>query len=134
MRRTTAAAAVAAALATAGCGGSAGDLLSIRSNGGQAGDDHTLVVTGDGRGRCDGGKTLKLSSRLVIDAREVERETAPLARRAADYLPVPERRRFVLTQREGTVRWSEGSPDLPKVLPQAQLLALELRRELCPGG
>jgi len=123
--------ACASALLLAGCGGSAGDLLSISATGGIAGGRHTVVVSGDGRGSCDRGPLKELPSDRVIDAREVEREAADLARRATIYPPLPDARSYTLRTKAGVVRWSEGTPGLPPVLPKAQLLDLQLQRLLC---
>jgi hypothetical protein len=132
-RRVCALASLAAALAAlAGCGGGAGDLMSITASGGFAGGMHTTVVSGDGRGSCDRGPLTELPSARVIDAREIARDAAPLARRAASYgPPSPDARSFVLNTKDGVVRWSEGTPGLPSVLPRTQLLAVQLERLLC---
>jgi hypothetical protein len=118
----------------AGCGGSAGDLLSIAVSGGFAGGaGHTIVVSGDGRGSCDRGPLKQLPAERVIDAREIEHDVADLARRAATYPPSPDARAYVLRTKAGTVRWSEGRRGLPGVLPRTQLLELQLQRILCPA-
>jgi hypothetical protein len=116
----------------AGCGGGAGDLLSIRASGGIGGGRHTVVVSGDGRGSCDRGPLEELPSDRVIDARAVERDAADLAKRSATYPPVPDARTYILYTKAGEVRWSEGGRGLPSVLPRAQLLELQLQRILCP--
>ena len=120
-----------AAAATAGCGGGAGDLLSITATGGITGGTHTVVVSGDGRGSCDRGPLKELPSDRVIDAREIERDAADLATRAASYPPSPDARMYTLHTKAGEVRWSEGGRGLPSVLPRAQLLELQLERLLC---
>jgi hypothetical protein len=126
--------ALGALVLIAGCGGGAGDLMSIHITGGPAGTtQHTIVVSADGRGSCDRGSLKELPSDRVIDAREVEREAADLARRAATYQAKPGARRYDLRTNDGVVRWSEGSTGLPKILPKAQLLALQLERQLCRG-
>ena len=121
----------ASALLLAGCGGSAGDLLSIGATGGIAGGKHTVVVSGDGRGSCDRGPLKELPSDRVIAAREIERDAADLAKRAASYPPSPDARMYTLRTKAGVVQWSEGRPGLPSVLPRAQLLELQLQRILC---
>ena len=121
----------ACALLLTGCGGSAGDLLSISASGGIAGGTHTIVVSGDGRGSCDRGPLEQLPAARVIDAREIEKDVGDLARRAATYPPSPDARAYVLRTKAGTVRWSEGARGLPSALPRAQLLELQLERALC---
>jgi hypothetical protein len=123
--------ACASVLLLAGCGGSAGDLLSITASGGPVAGKHEVVVSGDGRGSCDRGPLKQLPSDRVIDAREIEHDLADLARRAAVYPPRPGARSYTLHTKAGVVRWSEGDPGLPSVLPRAQLLDLQLERILC---
>ena len=123
--------ALVAAAALAGCGGEAGDLMSIESLGGPSGAHHTVVVTGDGRGSCDRGKEVLLPSQRVLDARETAKEVSDLARKAADYPAKPGAIRYTLKTTDGEVRWSEGTPALPSALPKAQLLTLQLDRLLC---
>jgi hypothetical protein len=131
MRPAAAALAVAAVLIS-GCGGDAGDLLSISATGGVAGGTHAIVVTGDGRGSCDKGPLKELPSDRVIDARGIERDAGDLARRAAEYPPARQHARsYVLRTKDGQVRWSERTPAIPSVLPRAQLLELELQQLLC---
>lgn len=125
-------AAVAAPVLAAGCGGTAGDLMSVTFSAGAGGGSHTIVVSGDGRASCDRGALKALPSDRVIDAREVERDMAPYAKRAAEYPSRSGARRYTLNSKDGVVRWSEGSPGLPVVLPRAQLLALQLQRLVCP--
>jgi hypothetical protein len=121
----------ALALLVAGCGGSAGDLLSITASGGPEGARHEVVVSGDGRGSCDRGPLKQLPSDRVIDAREIEHEVADLAKRAAEYPQRPGARSYTLNTKAGEVRWSEGDRGLPAVLPRTQLLELQLERILC---
>ncbi len=135
MRRAIAIAAALAAPALAlGCGGTAGDLLSITVSGGVSRTTHTVVVSGDGRVSCDRGPLKPIPSDRVISAREVERDVTDYAKRAAEYPARAGVRRYVLNSKDGVVRWSEGSPALPPVLPRAQLLALQLTRIACPQG
>src|SRR4051794_3735777 len=120
-------------LLLAGCGGSAGDLLSITASGGIAGGKHTVVVSGDGRGSCDRGPLKQLPADRVIDARGIERDAEELATKAADYpSAAADARHYVLRTKAGEVSWSEATTGLPPVLPKAQLLALQLQRILCP--
>ena len=105
--------------------------MSITATGGFLGGQHTVVVSGDGRGSCDRGPLKQLPSDRVIEAREIEHEVAELARRAASYPPSPDARMYTLKTKAGVVTWSEGRRGLPPVLPRAQLLALQLVRRLC---
>ena len=124
--------ACACAVLLAGCGGSAGDLMSITVSGGFAPTKHTIVVSGDGRGSCDRGPLRELPSDRVIAARAVERDAADLAKRSAVYpSAAADARQYTLHTKAGEVRWGEGVHNLPSVLPRAQLLELQLERALC---
>jgi hypothetical protein len=128
--RAALAALALAAVALAGCGGDPGELMTISTHGG-AGDNHRYVVTGDGRGSCDRGADKLLPGDRVIDAREIAKDIAEQAQKAASYPVKSGTRRYILKTTDGDVRWSEGTPGLPSVLPKAQLLALQLERLLC---
>lgn len=131
-RRWALAAALAASALASGCGGTAGDLMSITVSGGIAGASHTIVVSGDGRGSCDRGPLKPLPSDRIIDARKSERDLTDYAKRAAEYPAGTDARRYAVNTKDGVVRWSEGTPGLPAVLPRTQLLALQLERLVCP--
>jgi hypothetical protein len=131
MRRCIGAGLAAAAVAMTGCGGAAGDLLSLSASGGVAGGTHTVVVSGDGRGSCDRGPLKQLPADRVIDARGIERDATELATEATDLPARKGARRFTLGTKDGEVRWSERTPGIPSVLPRAQLLELQLERLLC---
>ena len=91
-----------------------------------------IVLASDGRGTCNDGATESVPSDVVIDARELERDLGDLAEEGTTYEPTREnQRRYVVRIKKGTVRWAEGTPDLPEVLPRTQLLALRLDRLLC---
>jgi hypothetical protein len=123
----------AAALLAAGCGGEAGDLMAIEVTGGPTRDRPLdIVVAGDGRGSCNDRASETLPSDLLIEARELERELGDLAEDGATLGRADEdRRAYVVRIKAGTVRWTEGTEDLPELLPRAQLLALRLDRLLC---
>lgn len=124
-------AALGGALMLAACGGGSGDLLALEVSGGPQERELRIVVTGDGRARCGDGPVEEIPSQLLLDAREVERETGELADRGARFERRAEGRVFVLRSTAGTVRWNEGARGLPGILPRAQVLALALDRELC---
>ena len=129
--RTPPAAALAAVALVAGCGGEAGDLIAIEVSGGPAGTKRTLVVTGDGRGSCDGGDLQRVDSDDLVEARDVERDIEDLATDSRSFPERAGRRRYVARTDDGVVRWSEGTPGLPAVLPRTALLTVRLERDLC---
>jgi hypothetical protein len=133
MKRAASVLAVAAA-ALPGCGGGAGELITITTSGG-AGDNHRFVVTGNGRGSCDGGDERGLPSEHVLDAREVERGLKRYARDRASFTTgaPPGARRYVASTKDGIVTWVEGARGAPRVVAEGILLTQELKRDLCPG-
>jgi hypothetical protein len=123
----------ALACALAGCGGEAGELITISTSGG-GGGNHRLVVTGDGRGTCDGKNEQVLPSEHVIDAREVERELKGAAKDRASYTNGPkDARRYVVSTNDGLVTFTEGARGAPAVVAKTIVLTQELKRDLCPS-
>jgi hypothetical protein len=123
--RLAAGAAVCCALAA--CGGNPGDLMGLEVSGGPLKGAERIRVTADGRASCNGGKLQQLNSSTVLDARNVARDATPLIKRVASFPPAAAgRRTFELRTADGSISWGEGAAGLPAVLPQAELLALEL--------
>jgi hypothetical protein len=134
MSRAVACTAALLAAALTGCGGGAGELITISTSGG-GGDNHRLVVTGDGRGTCDGKNEKVLPSEHVLDAREVERELKKEAKARASFTNGPKgARRYVVSTNDGLVTFTEGAKDAPKAVAKAIVLTQELKGDLCPGG
>lgn len=135
LRLRRAAGAAALVVWLAGCGGEAGDLLALEVSGGVEPEPVRLTITDDGRGRCGDGDLRAISNDRLIEARAVERDLEGPAEDGSSFPASGEaqRRRYVARTQAGTVRWAEGAPGLPDVLPRAALLAQELRDELCGG-
>ena len=126
---------VALACALAGCGGEAGELITISTSGG-GGGNHRLVVTGDGRGSCDGKYEKVLPSEHVLDAREVERELKRSAKARASFTSGGPKgaRRYVVSTNDGIVTFTEGAKGAPAAVAKAIVLTQELKRDVCPAG
>jgi hypothetical protein len=121
-----------ACVALAGCGGSSGDVLGMQITGGPGNVREQMHVTEDGRTSCNTGALHQLPSKAVLDARSIEREATPLIKDGEQYPPaLPGRRTFELKTPDGSLVWGEGQPGLPALLPQAELLALQLE-DFCP--
>ena len=115
----------------AACGGGAGELLVITTSGGGE-PGQRLVVTGNGRGTCDGSAERALPSDHVLDAREVERELEDAARDRASFTNGPRgARRYTASTKDGIVTWVEGARGAPPAVGRAILLRQQLKRELC---
>jgi hypothetical protein len=121
----------AAAAALAGCGGEAGELITITTSGG-GGPSYRVVVTGDGRGSCNGGAERVLPSQHVLDAREVERKLRKEAKARANFSDGPPgARRYVAFIKAGVVTWVEGAKGAPPEVAKAILLTQNLKRDTC---
>jgi hypothetical protein len=118
-----------ALLALVGCGNPGGDLIALEERGAHF---TRIVVTDDGRGKCNGGELQRLESARLLEAREVERELNELADTGRTNYPGPGGgRHFRAQMRDATVTWTERSSS-EEILPKATLLTIRLRRELCP--
>lgn len=72
-RLIAAAALGAVAGVIAGCGSRAADLIAVQRSGDIPGARLTMVMTDDGRVRCNNGPDQMVTSRQLIDAREIVR-------------------------------------------------------------
>jgi hypothetical protein len=125
---------LALAAALAGCGGQAGELITISTSGG-GGPPQRVVVTGDGRGTCNGKNEKVLPSAHVIDAREVERELKGAAKARGSFTNGPSgARRYLVSTNDGLVTFTEGARDAPPVIAKTIVLTQELKRDVCPGA
>jgi hypothetical protein len=113
-------AAVAVAGVLAGCGGRAADLIAVQRTGDIPGARLELVLTDDGRVRCNGGPDRMITSRQLIDARAIVRdlegkkeEVGPADRGVA----LPPGRGSILRYRArieaGSVSFADTSPRQP---------------------
>ena len=99
-RPAAAAGALAAALTLAACGAGAPahDLFLVQRGGAIPGAKLALRVTDDGRASCNRGPLVEITSAQLIDARELQRDLEPLAKR-----------RFALAARAATASSSTAS-------------------------
>jgi hypothetical protein len=130
------AAGLLAALALAGCGDGAGDLMLVERRGDLPDADLSLRFTADGRASCDRGPLRDVPSELVLESRTLARALAgdeETPGPAATGLVVPPGPaalvRYEVSVKEGRVRFSDsGAPPL-----LGQLIALTRRAatEVC---
>jgi hypothetical protein len=130
MRVPVAIAAVAGAIALAGCGTAAEDLMAINVTGGRVPTTERIRVTNDGRASC-GGPLQPIPSGMLLDAREVKRDLRPLARRGARFPGPGGERHYLFRSFDGTVQWTESARR--PALGHATAFTLRLTRALCHG-
>jgi hypothetical protein len=120
------------ALGAAGCGGEAHDLFLVQRAGSIPGARLALRVTDDGRASCNRGPLVEITSAQLIDAREIERDLTPLAKRGAALAPG---RGSVLRYRvvleDGSVRFADTSRGQPASLFEVAKLTRDIARGPC---
>jgi hypothetical protein len=133
MRRALAApAALICVAALAGCGGAPGDILGLGISGGEQQQAVRMHVEENGRASCNNNQLHQLTSSEILSARNIVRDAKTLAETGASFgNPGSGQRNFQLRTPDGTVNWTEAAPGVPPVLPQAEVLALQMERQLC---
>lgn len=125
-------AAVAVALAVAGCGVDMPDVLALRRAGAIPGAALTVVVNDGGMVRCNAGRERPLPSPLLLDARGFVRDTEKdlIAHRRFPPRPGSVLSYSVRTE-EGSVAWSDTSRPLPAPYFRLALLSRRIAKDVC---
>ena len=91
-----------------------------------------MHVEENGRASCNKNQLHQLSSAEILNARNIVRDAKPFASSGANFgRPSAGQRNFQLRTPDGTVNWTEAAVGRPPVLSQAELLALQMERQLC---
>jgi hypothetical protein len=134
-RAATARVALALALAApplAGCGTEGHDLFVVERAGTIPGAGLQLRVTDDGRASCNRGALVDITSAQLIDARDLARELAPLARRRFALAPGPGSvLRYDVVLEDGRVRFADTSRGQPAPLFRVAKLTRDIARGPC---
>lgn len=133
MRRAATALAIAAAgAAAAGCGSEPADLFVVERSGAIPGARLELRVTDDGRASCNRRALVDITSEQLVDAREIERELEPLARRRLALRAEPGSvLRYRVRVEHGSVRFADNSPRQPAPLFALAKLTRDVARGPC---
>lgn len=128
-------AALAGVAALGGCGDTSADLFAVtRSPAAQAAGGVTVVVRDDGSVAC-GGRRKPLSSALLLQARELQRELAGPATKgivlAAGARPVYG---YAVRSPAGRVHFYDDSAGQPQVFYRLAYFTLRLLREVCAAS
>jgi len=108
---------VAAALLTAGCGGTqrTADLFVIKRTGSIAGANLTLLVSDDGTATCNGGPRKQIGGDLLVEARGLSDDfAADVGKPVAGDPPTNSIYRFTVQTGAGSANWVDGSLGLPE--------------------
>jgi hypothetical protein len=128
----TAALALVAGLAAAGCGTPSPDLFLVTRGGTVPGAKLTLLVS-DTSVRCNKGAVHALTSAQTIDARELSKDLHTFQ---ASKHPIPEASppaeifSFAVKNENGTVRYSDTT-QRPTILPRITRFVRDTARNLC---
>jgi len=133
VRSALAAAALAATLVCAGCGGvSAPDLFLVQRSGQGPHARLTLRVNEEGGVHCNSGPTLKLSDAQLVEARGIQEELHNAASAKLSLPPQPGSvLSFYVRDVDGSARFSDNSTGQPKVLRQLALFVLRVAQQVC---
>jgi hypothetical protein len=123
---------VAAAVGLAGCGSEAHDLFLVQRAGSVPGARLALRVTDDGRAACNRGPLVDITSDQLIDARELQRDLVPLAKRRFALAPGPRSvLRYRVVLEDGSVRFADSSRGQPPPLFRLAALTRAIARGPC---
>ena len=132
MRRAAGALVVALAVAGCGAGAPAHDLFLVQRGGAIPGARLALRVTDDGRASCNRGPLVEITSAQLIDARELQRDLEPLAkRRFALKAGGDSILRYRVELEDGVVRFADDSRGQPPALFRLAKLTRDVARGPC---
>ena len=124
--------AVALALAVGGCGGASADLFAVQRTGSAPGARLSMVVNDAGTVRCNGRKPVDIADADLLDARQLTRDLASMAKR---HLVLAARPGSVFAYSvrtaDGSIRFADTSRPLRPALQRLSLLVLKLARSDC---
>ena len=118
-------------VAAAGCGTPSPDLFVVEREGTLPDAKLELVVVDDGQVKCD-GEEQPISDDVLLDARQLERELAPLLEEDLT-LPIPPDSllRYRVLSDEGVIRFADRSPNIPPELGKLVQFTRKVAREAC---
>jgi hypothetical protein len=124
-------AALAAAVALAGCGTPPPDLFEVQRSGKDPNANVTVVVNDGGSVSCD-GKEHPLDAKALLRARQLQRDLAPQAELHLDLPPGPQSQlSYKVRMEAGTVSFSDTSRANPKSFLQAAAFTKDVTEDVC---
>jgi hypothetical protein len=116
----------------AGCGTPSKDLFLVERSGEGPGASLTLLVSDDGSVRCNGSKPKDMGSKRLIDARGLEHDLVDQAGRQREFRPGKNSvLSYTVRFEDGTISFSDTSPNLPSDLFQLAAFTRELSKQVC---
>jgi hypothetical protein len=123
---------VAAVAGLTGCGGGAGDLLAVDRSGDVPGAKLRMVINDGGTVTCNGGESIRLPEKLLLDARETERELEVPAEDELQLEPGPGSvLRYAVSTPTGDVRFADTSRGKPAAFDQVAFLVRRIAQDVC---
>jgi hypothetical protein len=120
------------AVGAAGCGNEGHDLFVVQRGGSIPGARLALRVTDDGRASCNRRPLVEITSAQLIDARELERDLGPLAKRGLALAPGPGSvLRYRVVLEDGSVRFADTSRGQTAPLFEVAKLTRDIARGPC---
>jgi predicted metal-dependent peptidase len=133
VRRRLALAAATGAWLLSGCGGvRAADLFVVQRSGSVPSAQLMLLVDEEGGVSCNGGRTLKLSDSQLIEARAIQEDMRKPAEQHLSLAPGPRSVfSYRVRQEQGSVSFSDDSPNQPQVFHRLALFVLQTSQRVC---
>ena len=120
------------AVVLAGCGSKSADLFAVERAGSIPGARLSMVVNDAGNVRCNGGRTVGITSQELLDARELQTD---LKEPAADRVDLLARPGSVLRYRvetpDGVVHFADNSRGRTAVFGRLSLYVRQLAQRHC---
>ena len=133
MRWAAVAAACAAAVVLAGCGGPADDIFAVQRSGTIPDAKLRLIVADDGTVTCNGGPSRDMGDPRLLTARSLGTELNGTASRATCTCrraePASSRYKVLLPQ--GTLTYEDSSPRQTKAMAQLQGFVRDVAIHVC---
>ena len=122
------------ALGATACGSASADLFSVERTGAGAGARLNLVVSDDGRVRCNGAAPAALGAVRLLEARELSRRLASLAALGLELpagAPGDTTFRYRAELPDGSIAFADSSRALPESFAELAGFTRAVSREVC---
>lgn len=115
-----------------GCGGTAGDLLAVDRSGDVPGAELRVVIGDGGLVRCNEGEEIRLPEKLLLEAREIERDLEAPAEEQLSLEPGPGSiLRYDVETPTGTVRFADTSRGRVAGMDELAFLVRRVAQDVC---
>ena len=123
---------LALAVTLAGCGAESADLFAVDRSGSIPAAKLRMVVNDAGKVSCNGRPSIELTSKELLDARELQTDLEDAARDRVDLAPRPGSiLRYRVETPEGVVHFADNSRGRQPVFNRLTLYVRQLAKDRC---